>query len=302
MGIFDSLFGGEKEKKTREKETKYYPDGKIKEINDGKTCKIFYESGSLKEEYWNEDGTSSLDWDANVQSRICYYENGKIKEIITKSPTGMHYWGNSEANGGTNGGIEQKFDENGLMTSISLSDYSFDFDKENRIVKNSNNIPKAEIGLKLVIIKSEYLSFFDEDLDKNNPLVEIEYSIGHQEFDDWDNEWYNVEDFKDRFFRFYINSENNYVGTDFSNVDMEGIEQEDTYEVDELEFLLQQDIKEYGDSLKNLLDIREIKDLVNRKLKEFNLMNSNKQEEENYNLVYEDLKRFLKKPTTIKEG
>ena len=101
MGIFDFFKNNNKEKMSfakqkinkeplvifndgiKVKETKFYPDGTIESINDGKTCKQFNEAGVLFREYWREDGESSFDW--GIINEILYDDNEIVKEISTAS-------------------------------------------------------------------------------------------------------------------------------------------------------------------------------------------------------------------------
>ena len=276
------------------KETKLYPDGTIESINDGKTCKNFNNVGVLEREYWREDGESSFIWNGSKISTILYYENGIVKQISTASPTGIFKFKNSE----TNAKVIQKFDKSGLRLSISFDDYTFNVDKNNKNQKDYGKFfetQKKEFSDKLVIIKSEYLSYFNNDIEEDNPLTEIEYNLRGQEYDgdDWSD---YGENFGDTLLRYYVDSVNNDTGKDFSNIYMGNAEQEDTYEVEELENILKEDIRYFGDGggldMDKVINVKEILESVSGYLSDFNQSNSEEEGEEEESEIYEFLKQL----------
>ena len=314
MGIFDFFKNNNKEKMSfakqkinkeplvifndgiKVKETKFYPDGTIESINDGKTCKQFNEAGVLFREYWREDGESSFDW--GIINEILYDDNEIVKEISTASSTGRFKLKNFE----TNSKVIEKFDKNGLRLSISFDDYTFNVDKNNIIQKDHEKFfekQKKEFSDKLVIIKSEYLSYFNNDTEEDNPLKEIEYNLRGQEYDG--DDWYSYdENFGDTLLRYYVDTKNNDIGKDFSNIYIGNAEQEDTYEVEELENLLKKDIRYYGDDggldMDKVINVKEILESVSGYLSDFNQSNSEEEGEEKESEIY----KFLKKLKTTK--
>ena len=314
MGIFDFLKNNNKKPLAKQKinkeplviikdgikvkETKFYPDDTIESINDGKTCKNFNKAGVLEREYWREDGESSFIWNGSKISSIHYYENGIVKQTSTASPTGIFKFKNFE----TNTKVVQKFDKNGLRLSISFDDYTFNVDKNNIIQKDHEKFfekQKKEFSDKLVIIKSEYLSYFNNDTEEDNPLKEIEYNLRGQEYDG--DDWYSYdENFGDTLLRYYVDTKNNDIGKDFSNIYMGNAEQEDTYEVEELENLLKEDIRYYGDDrgldMDKVINVKEILESVSGYLSDFNQSNSEEEGEEKESEIY----KFLKKLKTTK--
>tara|TARA_B110000027_G_C16100779_1_gene292925 strand:+ start:828 stop:1841 length:1014 start_codon:yes stop_codon:yes gene_type:complete len=264
------------------KETKFFPDGGMS-VQDFDSCKFFNASGVLEREYWREDGKSSFEWNGGLMSSREYNDNGILKKSSTHSPTGVFESFN------TNGSIDQYFDEKGLPVSISFANHTFFYDDNGSIINEFNFSDDGDLH-KLVIVKSEYESYYIDDENEDNSLIEIEYILRWDEFEY--GEWHNFDNnFGDIFLRFYFDDEKGISGTDFSKIRMASAFYEDSYEIDELDTLLQEDIRKYG--LTNCIDFKEIKKTVNESISRFNYLMSFEAGKKYNDKIVEFLNTFL---------